>query len=77
MDFIKSITIDVSGTPTISPDVFAITVGNEVDQTFQDQAPNGTANGAPIYVNAASRLARTEWWMVRPRAAVVVAPGRE
>jgi hypothetical protein len=72
MDFIKSIT---TAQGNISPAVFAITVGNELDQGFQDQAPSGTANGAPVWVNAASKLARTEWWMVNLEAQLQKVPG--
>jgi hypothetical protein len=78
--FINSITVTVNGQKMISPDVFAITVGNELDQAFQDQAPNGTKIGdtndsAPYKVNAASKLARTEWWFVNLEAKLSQIPG--
>jgi hypothetical protein len=69
--FIQSITINGQ----ISPDVFAISVGNELEGTFQDQAPNGTANGAPVSVAAASKLARVEWWMVNLEQQLAQIPG--
>jgi hypothetical protein len=81
MAFIRSITVtDPQGNRSISPAVFAISVGNEVDQTFQDQAPNGlkignTNQDAPLHVNAASKLARVEWWMVNLEEQLAKIPG--
>jgi hypothetical protein len=77
-DFIASITVTNpdNGAKSISPAVFAISVGNEIEGTFQDQQNeqkylmptrgkiDDTDQQAPNTVNAASKLARAEWWMV-------------
>ncbi len=74
LDFVKSITDPTDG--KIFKSVFAISVGNEIDLGGPSQAPNGTANGAPVGVSAASKLARTEWWMVNLERMIQQIPGQ-
>jgi hypothetical protein len=74
LDFVKSITDPSTG--KIFTSVFALSVGNEIDLGGPSQAPNGTANGAPVGVSAASKLARTEWWMVNLERMILQIPGQ-
>src|SRR5262249_15466536 len=85
--FINSITIMHNGDRMISPAVFAISVGNELEGTFQDQQNeqpylnpkfgkiDDTNQQAPKTVNAASKLARAEWWMVNLEEELAKVPG--
>jgi hypothetical protein len=74
LDFVKSIKDPSTG--EIFTSVFAISVGNEIDLGGPSQAPNNTANGAPVGVSAASKLARTEWWMVNLEREILKIPGQ-
>jgi hypothetical protein len=74
LDFVKSITDPATG--KIFSSVFALSAGNEIDLGGPSQAPNGTANGAPVGVSAASKLARTEWWMVNLERVIMQIPGQ-
>jgi hypothetical protein len=75
VDFVKSITDPSDG--KIFKSVFAISVGNEIELGGPNQAPNGTANGAHVEVTAASKLARTEWWMVNLERMILQIPGQQ
>jgi hypothetical protein len=74
LDFIKSITDPNTG--KIFSSVFALSAGNEIDLGGPSQAPNGVANGAPVGVSAASKLARAEWWMVNLERKIMEIPGQ-
>jgi hypothetical protein len=58
-DFVQSITDP--GTGKIFTNVL-LSVGNELNLNVA--APNGSINGLPPTASAASKLARTNWWMV-------------
>jgi hypothetical protein len=75
LDFVKSIKDPKDG--KIFDSVFAISVGNEIELGGPSQAPNGTANGAPVGVCAASKLARTEWWMINLERMIQQIPGQK
>jgi hypothetical protein len=74
-DFVASIT-DPS-TSKIFTSVKVISVGNEINLGGPSQVgKKGTANGAPVGVSAASKLARTEWWMVNLERMITQIPGQ-